>query len=100
MSSPAVKIALGRAPRFLILLLVQLVASTMPLLRKESPAISPEELISKAALEEPPESLPRLVMARLEDHLTATKLVASWPLTLEERTTVPESLMSTPPLTV
>ena len=48
MSSPAVKIAFDNAPRFLIFLLVQLVALTTPLLRKESPATSPAEFDSES----------------------------------------------------
>src|ERR1700690_1161429 len=100
MSSPAVKIALGKAPRFFILLSVQFVALTRPLLRKESPAITPEELISKAALDEPPESIPRFTMPPLEGHCTATKFVAGCPFMLEYPTIVPESLMPIAPLTV
>src|ERR1043166_123279 len=100
MSRPAVKMALGRPPRSLILLLVQVVALTSPVLRKESPATSPAELIVNAALEEPPERVPRLVMAPVADHCTATKLVASCPLTFEYPTTIPVSLMPRAPLTV
>src|SRR5580698_3817145 len=99
-SRPAVKIAPGSAPRLLILLLVQLVASTIPLLMKESPAISPAELISNAALEDPPDRVPRFVIAPDADHCTATKLVAGLPLTLEYPTTTPALLMPMAPLIV
>ena len=58
-ASPEVKSAPGSRPRFLILPSTQRVAFTTPLATKESPLISPAELIWKAALDDPPESVPR-----------------------------------------
>jgi hypothetical protein len=55
----------------------------MPLLRKESPATSPAELIWKAALEDPPESVPSFLMVPVDDHCTAMKSVGGSPLTFE-----------------
>src|ERR1022692_2939533 len=91
---------LGSAPRFLILLFVQLAASTTVSLTNESPAITPDELISKAQLDFPPESFPRLTIPPLDVHSNAMKLNSSrrLVLTLEYPTTCPPSLIPIAPL--
>jgi hypothetical protein len=88
-----IKMLLGRPPKFLILLFVQLTALTFPLLMKESPTITRAEFISNAQLEFPPDKVPRLVMPPAGGQRKAKKSDAELPLTLEQPTTCPASLM-------